>query len=79
MKIYNNLLIEFINEYLQLAILISHSCRSNGYSFRSIGHASVNDILQKTHKSIFLNASVNAKLQYKKEIKLKGHIYELHL
>ena len=39
--------------YLQLAILISHSCRSSGYNFRSIGHASVNDILKWKIKKIF--------------------------
>ena len=39
--------------YLQLAILISHSCRSRGYNFRSIGHASVNDILKWKIKKIF--------------------------
>ena len=39
--------------YLQLAILISHSCRSRGYNFRSIGHASVNDILKWKIKKNF--------------------------
>ena len=33
--------------YLQLAILISHCCRSSGYNFKSIGQAKVRDILKK--------------------------------